>query len=277
MSTPGARNRPAIAVARRWRTALGALGVVALVCAAAPSPGAAQPLPVLREPVTDLAGVIDASSAAAMDRLIRALEAASGDVVIVATVPTVAPYADAREYAVKLFENSGRGIGSKSKDNGLLVLLAVKERQVRVEVGYDLEAIITDGFAGETSRETMVPFFRQGDYGQGLLAGVQRIIERIATARGVTLQNVPKAPSRRRESTPSWILIVLAGYAALVVFRMVFGFGKPHARGRWGGGGWSGWSGGVGGFGGGSSGGFGGGFGGFGGGSSGGGGGGASW
>jgi len=277
MSTPGVSNRFRRPDLRRRRSAAAALALLALVCAAGLSQAAAQSPPVLTEPVTDLAGVIDPSSAAAMDHLIRALEAASGDAVVVAAVPTIAPYADAREYAVKLFENSGRGIGNKSRDNGLLVLLAVKERQVRVEVGYDLEAIITDGFAGETSRETMVPFFRQGEFGRGLLAGVQRIIERIATARGVTLENVPPAPARSRESTPSWILIIIAVYFGLVLLRAAFGSGTSRKVSRWGGGGWSGWNGGVGGFGGGSSGGFGGGFGGFGGGSSGGGGGGASW
>ena len=48
---------------------------------------------------------------------------------VVVTVPTIEPYADIREYAVKLFENHGRGIGEKGKDNGLLILLALKERQ----------------------------------------------------------------------------------------------------------------------------------------------------
>jgi uncharacterized protein len=257
------------------------VAVLVVACAWAPSPAAGQALPALDAPVNDAAGVIDAPSAAAMDQLIRALLAASGDVVVVATVPTIAPYADARDYAVTLFENGGRGIGKKGVDNGLLVLLAVKERQVRIEVGYDLEAIITDGFSGETSRATMVPYFRQGDYGRGLLAGVQRIIGRIAEARGVTLKDVPTTPVPRPHAgggkTPSWLLIIILAYFALVFVRAVFGFGHPRSRGRWGGGGWSGWNGGVGGFGGGSSGGFGGGFGGFGGGSSGGGGGGASW
>ena len=55
-----------------------------------------------------------------MDELIRALQQASGDVVVVATVETFEPYADIREYAVKMFENRGRGIGEKGKDNGLL-------------------------------------------------------------------------------------------------------------------------------------------------------------
>ena len=71
--------------------------------------------------------------------LIRALLAASGDTVVVATVKTFQPWGDIRSYATRMFENGGRGIGQKGKDNGLLVLLAVDDRQVWVEVGYDLE------------------------------------------------------------------------------------------------------------------------------------------
>ncbi len=93
--------------------------------------------------------------------------AATGDVVIVTTVETFAPYGSIQEYAVKLFENHGRGIGEKGKDNGLLMLLAVKDRQVWIEVGYGLEGFITDGFSGETSRQYMIPYFRQGRVRRG--------------------------------------------------------------------------------------------------------------
>jgi uncharacterized protein len=86
-------------------------------------------VPELTGPVNDFAHVIDSSSAQTIERLVRALQAASGDIVVVATVPTVEPYADIREYAVKLFENHGRGIGAKGKDNGVLILLALKERR----------------------------------------------------------------------------------------------------------------------------------------------------
>ena len=72
---------------------------------------AADALPALTGPVNDFAHVIDARSAAEMDRLSRELKAASGDVVVVATVKTIEPYGDIREYANKLFENHGRGIG----------------------------------------------------------------------------------------------------------------------------------------------------------------------
>ena len=75
----------------------------------------------------------------------------------------------------------------------------MKERRVWIEVGYGLEEWITDGFAGETSREVMTPEFRQGRYGPGLLAGTTRIIGRIAQGRNVQLTGVevPRDVGRR--------------------------------------------------------------------------------
>jgi uncharacterized protein len=244
---------------------------------------ATDSLPSLTQPVNDFAHIIDPASEAEMDREIRALTAASGDVVIVATVPTIEPYGDIREYATKLFENNGRGIGQKDKDNGLLILVAVKERRVWIEVGYGLEEFVTDGYAGETTREVMTPEFRQGRYGPGLLAGTTRIIGRIAQGRNIQLTGVevPRDFSRGARSIPiPWILIIFV----LIIVLSRMGGGPGTGLRRWGRGGWSGWSSGVGPFGGGwggggfgGSGGFGGGFGGFGGGGSGGGGGGSGW
>src|SRR6185295_13288030 len=93
---------------------------------------AAQELPELNAPVNDLANVIDPESESAIDRMSRALKEKTGDVVVVVTVNTFEPYADVKEYAVKLFENHGKGIGEKGKDNGALILLAMKERKVWV-------------------------------------------------------------------------------------------------------------------------------------------------
>ena len=262
---------------------LAAAALVALAACCVGPPAFAAPdlkLPELTEPVNDFAHVIDASSAASMDRMIRALKAATGDVVVVATVPDIDGYGDIQEYANKLFENHGRGIGEKGKDNGLLILLALKERKVWIEVGYTLEQWITDGFSGETSREYMVPSFRNGQYGAGLRAGTERIIGRIAQGRGVTLRDVqvPRERPRQTEAPFPFWLPFLVFIIILIVSRIGGGPGSSVRRG-----GWSGWSSGVGPFGGGwgGGGGFGGGggggFGGFGGGSSGGGGGGASW
>ena len=92
-----------------------------------------------------------------------------------------------REYATKLFENGGRGIGEKGKNNGVLILLALKQRKVWIEVGYGLEEWITDWFSGETSRQYMVPEFRTGAYGTGLLVGTARVVGRIAKGKNLKL------------------------------------------------------------------------------------------
>jgi uncharacterized protein len=271
-------------MAFRHMTRAGSI-LAAIVVAATVTLGA-QALPRLTAPVNDLAHVIDASSAAELDKRIRALQTASGDAVVVATVPTMAPYSTIEEYAVKLFEQAG--IGSRSKDNGLLVVLAVDERKIRIEVGYGLEEFITDGFSGDTIRQVMLPEFRQGRYGPGLLAGTTRIIQRIAERRGVTLTDVP-APARERGTGLSPQTIVFLIVIAIIVINSIRrsgGGGSPLGRRRPWGGGWSGWNWGPpggfgGGFGGGGFGGFGGGggggFGGFGGGRSGGGGASGGW
>jgi uncharacterized protein len=236
------------------------------------NPGTTQdPLPpALTKPVDDFANVIDDASERELERRIVALQRTTGDVVIVATVPTFQPYADIKEYAVKMFENHGKGIGERAKDNGLLIVVAVEDRKVGIEVGYGLEPYITDGFSGQTIREAILPEFRQGKYGAGLVAGTTRIINRIAEARNVTLQDVPRTPvpapsndGSRRRSFPAGLFVVL-----LLLFIMM---NRRRRRRRWGRGPWSGWNSGVGPFGGGfggfgSGGSFGGGFGGFGGG-----------
>ena len=269
----------------------------AFICAvfvALASGADAQDLPPeLTRPVNDFAGVIDTGNEAALESLIRSLQAASGDVVVVATVDTTASYGDIRAYAVKMFENRGRGIGQKGRDNGLLILLAVKDRKVWVEVGYDLEEFITDGFAGDVSRTEMAPEFRRGDYGAGLLAGAQRIVQRIAERRNVVLQGVPAEPPRREDDDEAGLPVMFGLILLFVVLNAIAARTRRGGRrGRWGGGPWGGWHSGVGPFGGGFGGGFGrgggfgggfggfgggGGFGGFGGGRSGGGGGGAGW
>lgn len=256
---------------------MGYLAVLAVALCLGVSSAAAQPAPPeLTAPVNDFANVIDSGSEQQIESLIRQLQAASGDVMIVATVKTFQPWGDLKSYAVKMFENGGKGIGTKGQDNGVLVVLALDDRQVWIESGYGLEGFITDGFAGETSR-AMTPFFRGGDYGQGLLAGATSVAQRVAQGRNVTLDVAPiQAPraqgSRSRGNFPVGLIVILI----IIFLNMRNGGGGRGLRrsSRWasgvgpfgGGFGGGGWGGGGGGFGGG-----------FGGGRSGGGGGGAGW
>jgi uncharacterized protein len=227
---------------------------------------AQPPTPRLTAAVNDFASVIDPGSKAELERLINSLKAASGDVVVVATVPNIEGYLDINEFAVKTFENGGRGIGEKGKDNGLLIVVAVQERKIKIETGYDIEGFVTDGYAGQVIRDQITPQFRSGNYGAGLVAGTTSLVNRIASGRGVQLQGVPKQQVRRR-SQP----LPIGPIVIMIIFFLLMSRGGGRRRRRWGGGGWSS---GVGPFGGGLGGGFGGGFGGFGGGGFGGGGGG---
>jgi uncharacterized protein len=256
-----------VQVARRLAAGAGVAAILMSVTARA------QSLPALTAPVNDFAHVIDAASARDLDTRIRALQAASGDVVVVATVQTIGNYGSIEEYAVKLFEQAK--IGQKDKDNGLLIVVAVKEHKVKIEVGYGLEEYITDGFAGDTIRQAMLPDFRRGDYGPGLLAGATRLITRIADRRGVTLTNVPRpvaTDSGSGSALPILPVIVIVIIVLLMLRRrrgprgpfsgwtgglgpFGGGFGGGFGRGGFGGGGFGGGGGGFGGFGGGRSGG----------------------
>lgn len=268
-----------------------ALGLVcvALVWLVASVPVDAQEtLPPLTQPVNDFANVIDPASKARLDDLIRRLQAATGDAIVVATRDAIAPFADERELAVKWYENGGRGIGDKEKDAGVLFVLLPRDRRVWIEVGHGLEGAITDGFSGSISRELMAPLFREGRYGEGIVAGVTAVAERIARERNVSLGDLPAPPQGRRtegRGVPLWVIILVLLLFLWLSSRGGGGPGRRYRRGR-ADSMWAGWGTGMtmgglsGGFGGGSfgGGGFGGGgFGGFGGGSSGGGGGGARW
>jgi len=257
-----------------------ALGLLLL---SLPSSGHAQDVPALTGPVNDFAHVIDAASAAELDKRIRALQTASGDAVVVLTVQSYEPFGSIEEFATKTFEKAG--VGTKAQDNGVLVVLAVKERRVRIETGYGLEEFITDGFAGDTIRQSMLPAFRQGRFGEGLLAGTTRIIQRIVERRNITVPAVPAeqpAPDHGGLSPAAVFGMVVILIVLMRVIRKSRGGPSSFNRRRWPGQNWSGWYGGFGGrgFGGGfGGGGFrgGGGFGGFGGGRSGGGGASGGW
>ena len=146
---------------------------------------AAEPqFPAYSGSVNDYAGVIDSSTASKLENLCRALEQKTSAELAIAVVKTVEPL-DSKTYAVKLFEKWK--IGKKGKDNGLLLLLAMEERRVEIEVGYGLEGVINDAKAGEILDKYVVPFFKQGKFGAGLYNGAEALANRVAETAGQEL------------------------------------------------------------------------------------------
>lgn len=234
--------------------------------------------------VNDFARALDAASAQRLEAYCANLERTTGVQMAIVLVDSLEgePIEDV---ANRLYRQWG--IGKKGKDEGILLLFAVRDRRNRAEVGYGLEPIVTDGYAGGVLRGIR-PILRQGNYGGALMAAAQQIGSRIAQAKGVDLGQQTsqrrERPTARGGSIP-WPLL-LGGF-----FVVMWLIGRMSGGGRGGHGGGSGFltgmilgnlmgrsgSWGGGGFGGSGSGGGGGGFGGFGGGDSGGGGASSSW
>ncbi len=231
----------------------------------------AQRIPAPRNYVNDFAGVIDDGVERELNALITNVQKKTGAQIAVAVIDTLDGYT-IEGYAVKMFEEWG--IGEKGKDNGVLIVVALKEDIRRIEVGYGLEGAIPDGAAGSIIREYIAPQVRAGDVTAGVRDGVVAVADRIMRENGMTLRDLSgggtystqRSGGTRELTTAQKIFSLIFGIFMLIMFirhpslflLLLLGGGR--------GGGWSGGSmGGIGG-------GFGGGFGGFGGGMSGGGG-----
>jgi uncharacterized protein len=138
-----------------------------LLATAAAAWAEAPPIPAPQGNVSDFAGVLDAASRKRLEEVVQALARDAEVKLAVATIRAAAPRSP-KEWAVAAFE--AWGIGEAGKDNGLLLLLAVEDRGVEIEVGYGLEARFTDSMAGYVLDQYAVPFFRQDRWEEGLVS-----------------------------------------------------------------------------------------------------------
>jgi len=147
-----------------------------LLISATGSAAAATEVPYLRGRVTDDAEIL---SAAAIERISSRLKdhaARRTNQVAVLTVPTL-DGEDIESFAVRVFAEWQ--LGQKDKDNGVLVVIAPKERRMRIEVGYGLEGDLTDLEAGRIIRNIMTPHFKKNDFNVGIEKGVTAIIAQL--------------------------------------------------------------------------------------------------
>jgi uncharacterized protein len=228
-------------------------GLTAILIAAT-ARGAEPPVPVPEGFVTDRAGVVSAPVRARITRLAEALQERTGAEIAVVTVDTTAPLDDFN-YALRIAE--AWRPGRKGEDTGIVFLLAVHDRKLRILVGYGLEGILPDGLVGEIEDREVVPEFRAGRLDEGIWRGVAALAERIAAARGVTLTGLPPPrPAPPPDGLPPWLVLAIF---LLVLALVLYQARHPRGfRGGWGyspfgfGGGFGGGGGGFGGFGGGS-------------------------
>jgi uncharacterized protein len=217
--------------------------------------------PKLSGRVVDEANIFSRSEESQLTSLLLGLEKDSNIQAVVVSVKSLEGYA-VEDYTVRLAEDWK--IGSKASDNGLILLVAPNERDVRIEVGYGLEHKLTDGMSGYIIRQDIIPNFRGGNYFTGVKAGLITVNNVMTGKTTISQAEIQRSQSREKKGSSLGYIIFLIIISLLFRGRLfpmlllgsMFGGGRG-GRGGFGGGsggfGGGGFSGGGGGFGGGGA------------------------
>ena len=226
----------------------------------------AQTFPALTGPVVDQAEILPPDVEARLSQKLVALKAQSQREVTVVTLASLEGY-EISDYGYRL----GRhwGLGDKQRNDGAILIVAPNERKLRIEVGYGLEPVLTDGLSSLIINRQIVPRFKAKDMPGGIEAGTDAIIQQLTLPPDQAQQVAAQANASTKPSGDSvpigviiWLVIILfvfvfpllrrmgggrrfggSGLAQVIVWEVL----SAAARGGGGGGGWSGGGGGGGG------------------------------
>ncbi|MCW3834578.1 TPM domain-containing protein [Sphingomonas canadensis] len=197
----------------------------------------AQNFPALTGRVVDAANLLSPEQEAQLTALSADIEKASSRQFVVATIPDLQDY-PIEDYGYRL----GRAwkIGQEGANNGILLIVAPKERKVRIEVGYGLEPVMTDALSSLIINDVILPKFRDGDMAGGIMAGAQEIGEQMklpleaAEVRAKEKLDAQAQSGGNGDDGPGlWFFIV-----AIIVIATLAGIGNRRQgrryRGGWG-------------------------------------------
>jgi uncharacterized protein len=221
--------------------------------------------------VVDLAGIVNDTVKNQLNGYLQELEQKTTAQMIVLTIPNLGGES-IDDLSISIANDKWK-LGQKGKDNGVLFLVALKDRKYRIEVGYGLEGVLPDSLVGSLGRKLLVPYFRKGDYSDGIYATTLAVANIIAKHYGVKITGMPLINYRSQPASggnPSSLFSTIIAIVFFIILGILF-MRNPRAflwfllfssmggrGGPWGGGGGFG-GGGFGSFGGGGGGGFGGG------------------
>jgi uncharacterized protein len=202
--------------------------LLVLVALVSGPPGAwAQTFPKLTGRVVDAANIIPDDEEARLTQKLEALEKQSKRQLVVATIPDLQGY-EIADYGYRL----GRawGIGQKGTNNGAILIIAPKERKIRIEVGYGLESTLTDGMSFLIINNDIRPRFKADDYAGGIEAGTDAIIKQLTLpsdeARKIAAEADADFKNRRNDVSPGTVIFIL-----FVIFFFVLPIIRSATRG----------------------------------------------
>lgn len=218
-----------------------ALVAVMMLLAGADALRAAAELPALTGRVVDDANLLSATSQSVIESKLRSLEEKSGIQFVVATVKSLGGE-EIEPYANRLFRTWK--LGEKTKNNGVLLLVAPAEHKARIEVGYGLEGTLTDALSKLIITNALVPRFKANDFQGGIERGVDDVISVLSTD-AAEWQKRPDLQKAKQEDSGLgglWPFIVVFGIVLVVIYvqrRSRYGGGRNGGMvfipmGRWG-------------------------------------------
>jgi uncharacterized protein len=183
-------------------------------------------VPSLEGRVNDEAGIFSTSQAQELDATLSALESQTGIQMAVLTIPGLEGE-DLEEFSIRTVDKWK--LGKAGDDNGILLLLALADRKVRLEVGYGLEGELTDAKSGYIVREVMIPYFSKGDFASGILAGTEVVANVVKGDVDISAEALTK--SQTSQSRPSGGALPIQ--FILILFVVIFNsFGRMGGRRR---------------------------------------------
>lgn len=143
-----------------------------LFCGSAPAQQLV-PVPPLSSPVTDVTGTLTPDQVASLEAKLRAFEQSKGSQVAVLIVRTTQPEV-IEQYAIRVVD--AWKLGRRNVDDGAILIVALDDRKLRIEVGYGLEGALPDAIANRIIDVDVVPQFRRGDFYGGIATGLDRMM-----------------------------------------------------------------------------------------------------
>lgn len=174
-------------------------------------------VPALTGPVMDLAGMMSPSDVSRVDAAIRGANNAGQVQLQVVTVPSLndEPIEEVSHQMVRAWK-----LGSEKNDNGVLLLVSQGDRRMRVEVGQGLEGAIPDIYAKRIVSDVMIPYFKQGQTSEGIVAGVASILQLAANESGGQLaEPAPQMSRSGRRKPMGWLHIAI--FLIFLIFTMM--------------------------------------------------------
>lgn len=205
-------------------------------------------IPFLKNRITDFTGTLTSSQINDLEVRMKTYEDTTSNQIVVLILNTLDDH-PIEDYSIQVVEKNK--IGQKDKNNGLLLLIVKNDRDIRIEVGYGLEGVVTDALSSSIIRNIITPYFKSGNYYEGIFAGIKTLQDAIAGEYQADEElNSPEL------SLIPFIIFLLIIFTIVPIIQRATRKGWKYNNGGWNSGSRGGW-GGFGGFGG--SGGFGGG------------------